>query len=129
MGIAHRYHRPAAVLMIDLGHFKHVSDTFGHHAGDEALKSFSQICKEAKRHTDIVGRTGGEEFAIFLPETELEDAVQLAERICERTRNNKLEVDGDVITYTVSVGVAVLADKALYEAKDSGRDQLCIYSE
>jgi len=140
MDIAHRYHRPAAVLMMDLDHFKNVNDHYGHHTGDEVLKNFSSICQQAKRHTDVIGRTGGEEFAIFMPETDLDDAVRLAERIGEHTRKAMVHVDGNDIHYTVSIGVAVLkpgvtkiddflssADKALYQAKEAGRDCVKVF--
>ncbi len=140
MDIAHRYHRPAAVLMMDLDHFKKVNDQYGHHTGDEVLKNFSSICKQAKRHTDVIGRTGGEEFAIFTPETDLEDAVRLAERIGEHTRKAMVHVDGNDVHYTVSIGVAVLkpgvtkideflscADKALYQAKEAGRNCVKVF--
>lgn len=139
--IANRYHRPVAVMMLDLDHFKQVNDSYGHHTGDEVLKSFSRICEQVKRHTDVIGRTGGEEFAIIMPETELDAAVRLAERICEHTRQQVLDVDGVEIHFTVSIGVAVLlpdvqgidellsrADKALYQAKDNGRDQVSVFA-
>jgi len=140
MSIAHRYHRPAAVLMMDLDHFKNVNDQYGHHTGDEVLKNFSSICQQAKRHTDVIGRTGGEEFAVFMPETDLDDAIRLAERIGDHTRKAMVHVDANDVHYTVSIGVAVLkpgetkideflsrADKALYQAKESGRDCVRIF--
>ncbi|MCK5335315.1 MAG: diguanylate cyclase [Gammaproteobacteria bacterium] len=133
--IAHRYQRQAAVLMLDLDYFKKVNDEFGHHTGDEVLKHFIEICSDSIRQTDFIGRTGGEEFAVFAPETDLEEALQLAERICENTRASSITVDGKKISYTVSVGVAILlkttdsidallsnADKALYAAKAAGRN-------
>ncbi|MDH5423598.1 MAG: diguanylate cyclase [Gammaproteobacteria bacterium] len=137
--IARRYLRQVAVLMMDLDYFKRVNDQYGHHAGDQVLKQFVGICKDSMRHTDFIGRTGGEEFAVFSPETDQDEAIKLAERICRRTRESKLNVDGEVIKYTVSIGVAIVgkttdkidnllssADKALYKAKASGRD--CVRS-
>jgi len=138
--IAHRYHRPAAVLMLDLDNFKQVNDRYGHHSGDEVLKHFIRICKDSVRQTDFLGRTGGEEFAVFSPETDLEDALLLAERINEHTSASSLVVDAKTIQYTVSIGVAILvkttdnidvllsnADKALYEAKAAGRNCVRAY--
>jgi len=138
--IAQRYDRAVAVLMMDLDYFKLVNDKYGHHAGDEVLKHFCDICKDSMRQTDFIGRTGGEEFAVFAPETDLEDALQLAERICQNTSEKSLIVDGKEISYTVSVGVAILqattdsidsllsnADKALYEAKAAGRNCVRAY--
>ncbi|MDH5392736.1 MAG: diguanylate cyclase [Gammaproteobacteria bacterium] len=138
--IAHRYQRQAAVLMMDLDDFKKINDNYGHHTGDEVLKDFVKICKDSMRQTDFIGRTGGEEFAVFSPETDLDDALQLAERICENTRVNRIHVDGEKISYTVSVGVAILlktndsidtllsnADKALYQAKAAGRNGVRAY--
>lgn len=138
--ISQRYQRQSAVLMIDLDNFKAVNDSYGHHAGDEVLKSFCVVCKDSMRQTDFLGRTGGEEFAVFAPETDLNEAIQLAERICQNTREKSVSVDGNEISYTVSVGVAILhkvvdsvdtllshADKALYEAKEAGRNCVRTY--
>lgn len=138
--IAHRYQRAAAVLMLDLDNFKLVNDQYGHHTGDEVLKHFIHICKDSMRQTDFLGRTGGEEFAVFLPETDLDEALQLAERINQHASDSSLNVDGKIISYTVSIGVAILvkstdtidvllshADKALYEAKAAGRNCVKAY--
>lgn len=140
--VAHRYHRPVALLMLDLDRFKHVNDTYGHRAGDELLKHFTQHCHTIIRETDIIGRTGGEEFAILLPETELGAAFQLAERIRSAIESSALKLDHAIVSYSVSIGVAVKsttemhiekllsqADKALYEAKDAGRNRTRIYDD
>ena len=138
--IDRRYHRPSAVLMLDLDYFKQVNDKFGHHAGDEVLRRFAEICHQKIRKTDFIGRTGGEEFAIFAPETDLDKAMQLAERICNSTHEDSLRVDDNEINYSVSIGVTLLtkeidnidsllsnADKALYKAKAAGRNCVRTY--
>jgi diguanylate cyclase (GGDEF)-like protein/PAS domain S-box-containing protein len=139
--LAHRYQRPAAILMLDLDRFKQVNDTYGHRAGDEVLRHFAQICRETVRETDIIGRTGGEEFAILLPETELDSAFLLAERVRSRVKSSTLKLDASTLSYSVSIGVTVKnsekmhieellsqADKALYEAKEAGRNGIRIYA-
>jgi len=141
LALAHRYQRPAAVLMLDLDRFKQINDTHGHRAGDEVLKHFAHICRETMRETDIIGRTGGEEFAILLPETDLDSAFQLAERIRSRVASASLQSHGAILSYSVSIGVAVKhaekmliqellsqADKALYAAKEAGRNHIQIYA-
>ncbi len=140
--VAHRYQRPVTLLMLDLDRFKQVNDTYGHRAGDELLIHFTQLCRSTIRETDIIGRTGGEEFAILLPETELGAAFQLAERIRAAVETNALRLDHVIVPYSVSIGVAVKdatemhiekllsqADKALYEAKDAGRNRTRIYDD
>lgn len=138
--LAQRYQRPMALLMLDLDHFKQVNDTHGHRAGDDLLIHFAQICRSTIRETDIIGRTGGEEFAILLPETGLDAASLLAERIRSNVESSSLAFNHAILTYTVSVGVAVRdtedmniekmlsqADKALYAAKKAGRNCVRIY--
>lgn len=140
--IGHRYQRPAAVLMLDLDYFKAINDKYGHHTGDETLKHFAKICTDKVRKSDFIGRTGGEEFAIYAPETDAKEAMQLAARIGEATRDSGLNVDGNIINYTVSIGVAILtaevdnidallsqADAALYAAKKDGRNCIKLYNE
>jgi len=138
--LAHRYQRPAAVLMLDLDRFKQVNDTYGHRGGDEVLKHFAQICRDTIRETDIVGRTGGEEFAILLPETERDSALLLAERIRSSVASATLKLNESILFYSVSIGVAVnnsekapieellsQADEALYAAKEAGRNRIRIH--
>ncbi|MBU1691302.1 MAG: diguanylate cyclase [Gammaproteobacteria bacterium] len=138
--LAHRYQRPAAILMLDLDRFKQINDTYGHRAGDEVLKDFAQICRDTIRETDIFGRTGGEEFAVLLPETELDSAFLLAQRICSRVNSSTFKLNQCILSYSVSIGVAIIdsekinigkllshADKALYEAKEAGRNCVRIY--
>lgn len=138
--LSHRYQRPAAMLMLDLDRFKQVNDIFGHRAGDDVLKHFAQICRDTVRETDIIGRTGGEEFAILLPETELDSAFQLAERIRSTVASSAVQLTDSALSYSVSIGVAVKdteilhtqellsqADKALYTAKEAGKNRIQIF--
>lgn len=139
--LAHRYQRSVVILMLDLDRFKQVNDTYGHRTGDEVLKHFALICRECIRETDIIGRTGGEEFAILMPETEQESAFLLAERIRASVASSALTVNEFTVSYSVSIGVAVKdsekihiddllshADKALYAAKEAGRNHIQVYS-
>jgi diguanylate cyclase (GGDEF)-like protein len=133
---ARRYNRPVACLMIDLDNFKKVNDTYGHSAGDTALQQISTILTDAVRRSDTVFRYGGEEFLALLPETDLEGAAALAEKIREAA-SSRLFGDGEhVFSLTLSVGAARLcdgesgndmiarADLALYHAKEQGRNRV-----
>ena len=121
--------------MIDVDHFKTVNDRYGHAVGDEALKSVANICLKEKRASDIVGRLGGEEFAIVLPETDLGQARTVAERICRDIAAQQLRTAEVEFHVTVSIGFAAAtismsgfeallsaADQALYQAKSNGRN-------
>jgi len=132
-----RYHRPLSVLVIDADNFKNVNDTYGHHAGDVVLKSLSLVVLEQKRVQDTFGRLGGEEFGLLLPETNLEQARIVAERIQRTWDETPSKMDGDLIHSTVSIGVAETqpddkvfddllrrADRMLYKAKERGRNQV-----
>ena len=133
---AMRYKLPLMVLMLDLDHFKLINDQYGHAAGDVVLQKFVQTVKAVLRESDLIGRIGGEEFAVLLPSTTLDGGRVLAQRIIDSVRTSPVEVDGKCISYTVSVGAGCLskeasfasllglADAALYRAKDSGRDRL-----
>ena len=129
--------RPFCVLAIDIDHFKAVNDTHGHAVGDTVLQRVGRECQRTLRQNDLIGRIGGEEFVGLLPETSLEAAVQVAERI--RGGVAALDLDDLVpgLRVTISLGVAALvrhdgdfaslldrADKALYRAKESGRDRV-----
>nr|WP_231126895.1 diguanylate cyclase [Motilibacter aurantiacus] len=135
---ATRFDRPLAVLMLDLDHFKHVNDTYGHQRGDAVLREFAERVGELVREVDILARYGGEEFVLVLPETTIEGATMLAERI--RVAVSRTPVAGakgePSIPVTVSIGIAEFpvhgstpatltraADAALYEAKRAGRDR------
>jgi diguanylate cyclase (GGDEF)-like protein len=131
-----RYNRPLALLMFDLDHFKSVNDVFGHLVGDRALAHFAAVLARTARTSDTVARYGGEEFALLAPETDLESASQLAGRVRKALAESRLEVDGQAVPITVSIGIAQMlpdepverllsrTDAALYEAKSAGRDRV-----
>ena len=124
---AQRYRRPLSLLLLDIDHFKKVNDTHGHPAGDAVLRGVAQVAAKQARETDIVARYGGEEMALILPETDAEGAARIAERIRQAVAASKHEG----LQVTVSIGVATgfddlveHADKALYRAKQSGRNRV-----
>ncbi|MFB0517380.1 MAG: diguanylate cyclase [Candidatus Neomarinimicrobiota bacterium] len=132
-----RYNRNLSILMIDIDHFKQVNDTYGHVAGDTVLKEVAQILQKQTRGSDFVGRYGGEEFLVLLPETSLIKALVLAEKLRKRVAELALHFNGQVIKgTTVSIGVADYqgdstveefinrSDQWLYEAKANGRNQV-----
>lgn len=135
---AARYKTPLAVLLLDLDYFKRVNDTYGHKAGDSVLQRVADRLCGALRGTDLAGRFGGEEFLVVLPQTDLAGACVLGERIRQSIAEAPFEVgSGSAIAVTVSVGAAALsdstqtaeqlveaADRALYAAKDAGRDRV-----
>ena len=136
---ARRYDRPTSILMIDADRFKSVNDTFGHAGGDAVLQALSLSLGQALRPSDIFGRLGGEEFAVVLPETELEGAVQVADRIRLKLESLAVTSNDASIRFTVSIGVTEFergateikstldrADIALYAAKAQGRN--CVVS-
>lgn len=130
---AERYGDLFSVLLIDIDHFKSVNDNYGHLVGDELLFQFAQLLQEECRDTDHIGRWGGEEFIILIPNTNLSSAVLMAEKIRETIENFSFTTVGQI---TVSIGVGCyrsgmsedelfsLADKALYRAKNSGRNRV-----
>ncbi len=132
--------KPLSVLVCDLDRFKSVNDSYGHAAGDEVLKQFAQRATQSMRNIDMVARFGGEEFVILLPDTEGDDALKAAERLCKKIGSTPMDVaeaPDRQLTVTVSIGVASttiampgeelikLADAALYRAKQGGRNQVC----
>jgi diguanylate cyclase (GGDEF)-like protein/PAS domain S-box-containing protein len=132
-----RYNRALSVLMIDIDHFKLVNDTHGHMVGDIVLQTVANTCRAALRETDIIGRWGGEEFSVVLPEADRIGAAMIAERIRRIVGDLDIQVGQDVIHVTVSVGAATMndqcrtidalmdiADRALYVAKQAGRNQV-----
>lgn len=128
----------ASLMMFDIDFFKQVNDSYGHLSGDEVLKVLSQVSLAVNRETDILARLGGEEFAIFMPDTPLAQAVEVAERLRRALANTTITLpEGQLTHITVSVGVTSIqptdaniddllkrADKALYEAKNSGRNRV-----
>lgn len=134
-----RYRRAFTVLMLDLDHFKRINDSFGHPAGDTALRRIATILISILRPVDCVARYGGEEFTVILPETRLPGALQVAERLRVAIAETSMDVGiENAVGVTVSIGIAAfpdharagrelvaLADRALYEAKRAGRNRAC----
>ena len=134
-----RYYTPLSLIMLDLDHFKKINDTFGHLIGDKALSEISRTCASQIRASDFVGRYGGEEFVVLLPETSLEGAMCIAQRLCDTIRDVTIESKQGLVSVTASVGVAELmedyasldallehADAALYRAKQAGRNRVSV---
>ncbi|MGL4475265.1 MAG: sensor domain-containing diguanylate cyclase [Shewanella sp.] len=141
--ISRRQQSQLSLLMIDIDKFKSINDTFGHMAGDETLKTIAiAIQQQLKRPTDLLSRFGGEEFAILLPNTDLSGAQHIAERIRLAVANLQLDRRGQAIALTVSIGISTKvisnddqaaelleqADNALYQAKNQGRNRVCLAS-
>ncbi|GAB5394216.1 MULTISPECIES: sensor domain-containing diguanylate cyclase [Alteromonas] len=136
-----RREKPSTALMLDIDHFKRINDTYGHQAGDKVIKMLAALIKRCVRETDLAGRYGGEEFAIILNDSSVEDAKIVAERIRQLAKRLVVEHEGESISFTVSLGLAQFspdfkgamawlecADQALYEAKENGRNQYRIYA-
>ncbi len=135
-----RHGGDACLVMFDADHFKRINDTFGHAAGDEALKALVSAGRGQLRGPDVLGRLGGEEFAILLPDASLDGALTLAERFRQAIAAMQVVSGGSRFSLTISLGVAALraqdsadsamerADKALYRAKTRGRDRVCCES-
>jgi diguanylate cyclase (GGDEF)-like protein len=136
---AQRHGRPLVLAILDLDHFKPVNDRFGHVAGDAVLRQFSEVLRAHVRADDIAARIGGEEFAVLLPETGLDQALPFAERLREAVAAADFRPGGEPQRITVSIGLATMgpqretrselmraADAALYRAKDSGRNRVCV---
>jgi diguanylate cyclase (GGDEF)-like protein len=135
---ARRYRTPLSVMMADLDHFKHVNDKYGHPAGDAVLRGVSDVLRQTLRAPDVSGRYGGEEILVILPQTDLQGAVQMAERWRQQVEAASFRApDGRSVGVTVSIGVATFdaaqampddlvaaADAALYRAKDAGRNRV-----
>lgn len=136
-----RNHRSISLLLADIDHFKKFNDTYGHQTGDFILKVFGKITKEVIREYDLVARYGGEEFAFVLPETALEEAMAVAEKLRKTVEEYSFDDGENTYHVTVSIGVASatptegdfskndfigLADEALYEAKNNGRNRVAV---
>jgi diguanylate cyclase (GGDEF)-like protein len=138
-----RYPNVFSVLIMDLDHFKAINDSFGHLAGDYVLRATSERITECLRSADVLGRYGGEEFAVLLPLTGRDGAFAVAERIRETIAAAPVEYEGKSISFTASIGVAFCgeretanpeailrnADSALYRAKASGRNRVEVSEE
>ncbi len=137
---SNRYHHPLSLMMLDLDYFKRLNDTYGHSAGDKVLQRFTTLCVNALRNVDIFGRWGGEEFVALLPETDIDGAAVIAERLRKIVAESVLNYHDQKITFTVSVGVAQYkdsesaidgplsrADSAVYDAKKAGRNRISVF--
>jgi diguanylate cyclase (GGDEF)-like protein len=138
---AARYSWTLSVLMLDIDYFKQVNDTYGHQIGDLVLQKLGNLFQGLLREVDIVGRYGGEEFAVVLPKTDLIQAFEISERLRRTVESCNIPLEhGLPLSVTVSIGITALkdssenidallarADKALYEAKHQGRNQVCFY--
>lgn len=133
----HYLQTSCAVMMLDIDLFKHVNDTFGHAAGDHVLAEISAIMQYAVRDIDITGRIGGEEFSILLPGTDIDEGIIIAERIRTKIEETAINIGDQTIHITMSIGITLFcpqdksgttalnrADKALYQAKQGGRNQV-----
>ncbi|MDQ7073103.1 MAG: GGDEF domain-containing protein [Gammaproteobacteria bacterium] len=132
-----RYQKPLSLVVWDVDFFKKVNDTYGHAAGDKVLKTIARLFMQATREADFIARFGGEEFVGIFPETRLEDALSLANKIREKIQNSKFHYEHKPVPITASAGLATFrpndtvedvfkrADAALYRAKESGRNR-CI---
>jgi diguanylate cyclase (GGDEF)-like protein len=136
-----RYGRPLALLMLDIDFFKSINDRYGHDVGDQVIRAVADILQKQKRSSDVVGRMGGEEFALLLPEASVESAAAAAERLRRLVAEYPIVVGEDRIPVTLSAGVAAChvgtsgieqllkeADIALYEAKRTGRNRVCCFA-
>lgn len=136
-----RYGHNAALVMLDIDHFKRVNDTYGHPGGDKVIQCVADIVRDHIRDSDVSGRYGGEEFAILLPDTDQGGALILAERLRQAIEDVNVVHEGEVIRFTISLGVADLAhsardhqeliewaDQALYASKKAGRNQVSVRS-
>ncbi len=133
-----RYNAPLALMMLDIDHFKQINDQYGHAAGDKVLRDLGEVCRATLRNIDIAARMGGEEFAVLMPGTPMEMAVDAAQRLLQKLSGIVVDLpDQQFVSFTVSIGVSILkssdmaiddvlsrADFALYEAKQGGRNQV-----
>lgn len=140
LALARRHHADVSVLVLDIDHFKKLNDSYGHDAGDQALRKASDVLKRMVRAEDIVARIGGEEFALLLPGTNRLGAAVLAERIRVAIENEPLSFSDPTIMVTASIGVSSMrgdnaegitgllriADQRLYLAKQAGRNRICV---
>jgi diguanylate cyclase (GGDEF)-like protein len=139
-----------ALILLDIDHFKRINDSYGHPTGDRVICCLADTCVSLSREIDLVARLGGEEFAIILPDTRIEDAKNLAERIRLHIENIEIKSDAaQPVKWTISLGISALqasqqstqtkvcsaetmiqqADTALYEAKNGGRNRTVLYEQ
>jgi diguanylate cyclase (GGDEF)-like protein/PAS domain S-box-containing protein len=140
--LAVRYQRPLSIIMLDLDHFKEINDRYGHGAGDVVLQGFAKNAERTLRESDTFARFGGEEFIVLLPETSLDEALVVAERLRAEIANMPIVTNFGEIPLTISLGISSStlvnpplsleklvdrADRALYQAKHSGRNRVIVY--
>lgn len=135
---ASRYHHPISFIILDIDHFKNINDCYGHPVGDEVLIRIADTVLENTRETDICARIGGEEFAILLPETDEAEALGVARKVHSAIQDLQIDVGDLILSVTVSMGIITKSsdfnmqdmmeetDKALYSAKNNGRNMICI---
>ncbi|HEV7253397.1 MAG TPA: sensor domain-containing diguanylate cyclase [Mesorhizobium sp.] len=141
ISLAARHGHPLSCVVIDIDHFKAANDTHGHAAGDKVLQAVASACRSQLRATDLLGRIGGDEFAVLLPHTDLSAASDVAEKLCRTIQRSRTDLGKVVLQVTASAGAAVLdeqaadlesllanADQALYRAKAGGRDQCVAFA-
>jgi len=139
---AKRNGSPLALMILDIDHFKSINDTYGHATGDEVLKAFAVVFRDSLRNVDIVCRFGGEEFVAILPDTDIQHAMEVAQRLRHNVEASTLPVDGKQLKYTISIGLTRLlerdtlvselihrADEALYHSKKTGRNRVTLAPE
>ncbi len=141
--LAQRHHSPLAAMMLDIDHFKRINDNYGHATGDEALRKLADQMRKSLRASDILGRYGGEEFVVLMPETNLQTACQSAERLLTDIRTLRVSIPQAEFGFTASIGIAELeharqqtidaliarADDAMYSAKHTGRNRVVVQEE
>lgn len=141
VSLARRDRTLFSVLVIDLDHFKLINDRYGHPAGDAVLKLFADVVNSVARRSDIIGRLGGEEFALVLPSTSADEALEFCHRLHAAVRKAVLKYGDDLIEYRISIGLAssdvapgdiidgllARADVALYRAKRAGRNRTAVF--
>ena len=136
-----RYRHPLSALMFDIDHFKSVNDTYGHTSGDRVLIAISNLCRQLFRNIDLIGRYGGEEFVVLLPETPVHIAREVAERLRKAVAETVISCNSQYLSVTISVGIAPLssgtettnsliekADQALYRSKHLGRNRITVWT-
>ena len=138
-----RYNTDLALVLFDIDHFKKINDTYGHQAGDFVLQELAATVKSVIRQADVLGRYGGEEFLVCMPETKVEKALLSAERIRKGVEEKEFIYDGKKIPVTISLGVASFrqmpedkvsrfikdADEALYFSKEHGRNRVTLHGQ
>jgi diguanylate cyclase (GGDEF)-like protein len=138
IALSQRINSPLTLIMIDIDYFKKINDNYGHLCGDEALKHISEIIRRNVRNSDAYVRFGGEEFVIILPNTHLDEGQILAERIREAVEQSEFTYNNEHIHISISMGISLYegekiegfiekADKALYRAKENGRNQVVVF--